>query len=178
MKLNHIAPPNWYTLCGRDIQDPEVLAWDFCSLPADPEELHNATRWCPECVKELEITHVNPQPSTTCVLPIDPSLWKPIFEVTIWWDYECHGQGVWGQQTNQYTKEELAQLLSDRHLVCIQVEGGPAMYCRGASWYQGIRAPDYTGSTNTECAKCLELSADRDPWEGFVNNEGDLNWEE
>lgn len=50
---SHIAPPNWYTYCGK--HPDEVLAmgetaYDTCSLD---EHLDDPTKWCKDCVAEL-----------------------------------------------------------------------------------------------------------------------------
>jgi len=51
--ISHIAPPNWYTYCGKS--PDEVLAagetaYDLCSLD---EHLDDPTKWCKDCVTEL-----------------------------------------------------------------------------------------------------------------------------
>lgn len=97
------------------------------------------------------------------------------FEVTIWWHFECHGEAVWGQSTDDYTREEIARLFFDLHLVYIQVGQQIFTPCMG-QWMVVDEAADFMDIANTECQRCQELCAD--PWEGFVNNQGDLNWEE
>jgi hypothetical protein len=189
----HVAPPNWNTLCGLDIKDPEVVAYDTCSLDDGPN-------WCPECMEVLmkddlaqrtchcqedcdihnsqrddnvqcgcgsmlppELCHYRPDQSKidSAMKRIDPDSWVSCFEVTIWWDYECHGAAVWGQDTAWYSKEELAVLFKNLHLVCIQVVGGPPLWAAYGAWYQGLHMPQFQGSTNTECQTCLTLHADK-----------------